>query len=171
MVAQGKKNPALRERGMALIMQGKSNATIATELGVPQSTVSSWRYSREVYKGGPKSVSREEKLTRFVSRAWDGVLMSQELGNRRIARALEDEDAMDEIVSMITASPELSAQDRTAIIAKLKAMKAENLRDIAVWFGVLYDKHALASGQSTENQEIHVVFGGSQEEKHEDWAK
>lgn len=155
-MARGQKyNDDIKERALAMLAVNNSVAFVARELGVPRTTVLSWKeaYDERACDEGDESIDelRRKNKEKFAQDAWDMVNKSMTLMNRRLTRALEREDLFDELIEQIESCPELTREDVKAACARLTALKVDSLKEISVVLGTMYDKHALASGDSTEN--------------------
>ena len=77
---------------------------------------------------------------------------------RRIDRAIEYEAELDEIIDELKNSDnnEISPQTKTELIKTLNKLKVQDIKSLTVAIGTLYDKRALARGESTENSTITV---------------
>lgn len=177
-MAQGKKyNNDIKEKAFALLACNNSVAQVARELGLKYTTVKTWEqkfikqgngtsHSDVVKNGQPKENDEEnlvklrnQKKEEFVNSAWNLIKKAQILLERRLDRALNYEDELDEIVeSIISASDEeLKYQQKQALLVKMRSIKVEDIREIATVLGTLYDKQALAKKEATQ-----IVDGGIQ---------
>lgn len=64
---------------------------------------------------------------------------------------MEHEDFFDELLSLISSEADLTRDELRTISNRISSMKIDNLKELAVVFGTMYDKHALAQGDPTEN--------------------
>lgn len=78
--------------------------------------------------------------------------------NRRFDRALEHEEELDAMIDEIagTSTLVLTQAEKTALIAKLKALQLQDVKAITTAIGTLFDKRALADGKPTDNVEVSV---------------
>ncbi|MBQ8178300.1 MAG: helix-turn-helix domain-containing protein [Clostridia bacterium] len=167
----------LQAQIFALLAQGKSVSDVAREVGLPRSTVQSWeerfvKKSEEIAKREAKPVeetaakpddevtnepvldlvkARELSKKEFVEKAWSLINKSQTLIERRLDRAIESEDEIDQILYevMNLDHKELTDNERKALAKRIMALKVENIKDLAVVLGTIYDKQALANKEPT----------------------
>lgn len=182
-MAQGKKyNDDIKEKAFALLACNNSVADVARELKLPYTTVKTWQIKfieqskelaqQEIENGERDERSDEKDLVRlrqkkkeeFINEAWNLVSKTKTLIERRLDRAIESEDVIDQILDEILSldKEDLSDQQRRSICSKISAIKIENVRELAIVLGTLYDKQALA------NKEPTAVFDGSMTIKFED---
>ena len=176
-MAQGKKyNDDVKERAFALLACNNSVAYVAKELKLPYSTVKTWekkflaqskelaRQERERTENGSESDEvtkpnneldlvklRNDKKREFVDNAWSLIEKCETLIERRLSRAVDCENAIDSLFDEITKETreELNETQRKILFAKLAAIKIENVKELAVILGTLYDKQALANKEAT----------------------
>ena len=124
------------ERIKAIEMMAVSSVLeVARQTGIPESTLRAWRDGKT--KGSEEN-SREfarlraEKKAQFALEAWEGI-----------------NDAKDLLKDRLKADKVLPVEER-----KLRAQDLTNI------IGVLYDKQALASNDSTINAGIKITLGG-----------
>ncbi len=94
---------------------------------------------------------RKKKKEEFVENAWTLIGQCETLIGRRIARALESENAIDELLNEILMldRKDLTEPQRKSLYSKISAIKIENVKELAIVLGTLYDKQALANKEPT----------------------
>jgi len=145
-MAMGQKQPnnADKERARALLVTD-TVASVARQLGRPWSTIKDWKKEFERDKSFVEL--REERKKKFVNDAWDLIDMSRKIIERRLERALEGEDVLDELCEMVVEG--VTPEKKKAIRDKFTALKLDNMKDVAVVLGTIYDKQALANKEPT----------------------
>ena len=100
--------------------------------------------------------SLNEKKKQFSRDSWQNIEKAQEIIYRRLTRALDQESAIDEIVNIILSAKDedLTYEQKQALLNKMRKIKVEDVRELAVVVGTLYDKQALA------NKDVTSVVGG-----------
>ena len=95
----------------------------------------------------------EDKRATFADKATEIIDKGLMLLKRRMDRAIEEEETLDDLIEDIWAmdDKEMSQQTKTATVNKIKNMQLHNLKDITTAIGTLYDKRALAKGEMTQN--------------------
>ena len=159
-MAKGQKTPNNKEKERArALLTTDTVASVARQLGRPWTTIYGWK--KEFEKDGSFEELREERKKQFINDAWDLIDMSRKIIERRLERALEGEDALDELCDLLVS--EVTPEKKKAICAKFAALKLDNVKDIAVVLGTLYDKQALANKEPTS-----IVDGDLSVKKFED---
>ncbi len=163
-MARGEKHSdEIKEKARALLVF-KNASAVAKELGLPYSTVKTWeKECMKTTSGENLEELRNEKKRAFVASAWELIEKTEAILARRVERAANSEAVLDEIVSEIVEEGELTPDKKKAILTKLSLVRLENVKELAVLLGTLYDKQALACKESTQ------IFGG-EERKFEDFV-
>ena len=94
-------------------------------------------------------ILREQKKAEFIVEAWEVVGKALKLANKRFSKALEDEEAIEQLIDAIQ-DHELTQAEKRTLVTRLNGLQMNNIRDIAVALGTIYDKQALASGEPTQ---------------------
>ena len=96
---------------------------------------------------------RTQKQAEFADKATEIIEKGLLLLNKRLDRAIEDEEELDELIDEVyfTDNDEMSQPEKTSIIAKIRGMQMQNIKDITTAIGTLYDKRALTKGEMTQN--------------------
>ena len=92
-----------------------------------------------------------EKATRIINKATS--LMEQ-----RIDLATEHENELEELIDEIwmTDKKEMNETKKKALVAKIAGMQLYSIKELSVAIGTMYDKRALAKGESTVNNKFEV---------------
>ena len=155
MMARGVKTDSQMEANImaSYALTNSYNAT-AKELGISDTTVKSVIKRNEEEFGKVK----EQKKELFQEKANNIIEKQLKLLDRRVNNALENEDAVDEIIEMIwnQDKKELNETQKKAIVRKISKMQLNSLSEITTSLGTLYDKMRLAKGESTANNELSV---------------
>jgi len=156
-MARGQKyNDDLKEKAFALLAVNNSVAYVAKELGLPRTTVKSWKeaYDKKAQESGEPTIAllRQKKKEEFVENAWSLIGKVETLLERRLNRAIGSEDVIDTLLEEILAldHKELTDQQRKSLYTRISALKIENVKELAVVLGTLYDKQALANKEATQ---------------------
>ena len=188
-MAQGKKySDELKEKAIALLSCNNA-AYVAEELGLPYSTVKTWELkalkqaqrdmeAKETSEGNNEATKptkrfteqnlvelRQKKKEEFIESAWELINLSKGVLEKRLKRALENEEALDDLVDEITKLDykTLTSQQRQALYMKLAKIKVDDVKSLATVLGTLYDKQALANKEATT-----IVEGNITDRKFED---
>ena len=185
-MAQGKKyNDDVREKAYALLAVNNNVQYVANELGLPYTTVRTWKnkWLQESAQsspsgekesedttvgGGEKSESeddceynlaklRNKKKTEFVEVAWGMIDNVTSLLKRRIDRALISERELDALLEELALAEDISDAQRRDLYKRFSALKLEDVRALGVLLGTLYDKQALANKEATAIIEGNLV--------------
>lgn len=156
-MSQGKKiSPELVYKIMASYAVTGNYAQTSRELGVPYTTV-----RQAVGKNSEKpefvKLSDETKES-FAEAATNIIEKGLTLLNRRFERAINQEAILDDFIEEIaeTNKLQLSQQEKTALISKLRALQLQDVKAITTAIGTLYDKRALAEGGTTDNVSVSI---------------
>ncbi len=170
----GQLDYALQEKILALLAVGKAKNAVARELGISWSTVD--KYSR-IQPGGDSAALaesaetlaklREQKKAEFVEAAWHDITAAMVLGREKIRLAtvtLESfGESIERLIKLLENNPETNGKDIIELIKALSSVTNIPLSHISTYFGVLYDKQALASGdKSGEGINVNVAAGPTQ---------
>jgi len=143
--------PDVKERALAELATSSSVAEVERKTGIPNQTLHGWL--KEAEEQQQYRDFREEKKKEFVQAAWNTISDALALGNNRVKRALKHENEFDEFIELVQGT-ELSGPQKAALIAKIKQLQVQNIRDISTYVGTIYDKAALAAGDATARGEI-----------------
>lgn len=163
------------ERIMAIEMLALYSLNeVSKKTGIPKATLSTWK------NGGTKeseSISKDfeqirtEKKQEFVRSAWNSIGLAQKLIHRRLERAVEQENELDELLGIATEEIEDSDMPSSkkykkiqAVSGRIAAFKVEDLKELSITLGTLYDKQALANNECTVNGSIKIELGGELKE-------
>lgn len=99
---------------------------------------------------------RNEKKSEFSEKASEIIQKGLTLLNRRLDRALNQEEALDVVIAEIFATNkmELTQDEKNRLIAKISALQLHDIKAITTAIGTLFDKKALADGKPTSTVNI-----------------
>jgi|LSQX01.2.fsa_nt_gb DNA-binding transcriptional MerR regulator len=153
-----------RITALELLALGHSLSDVSRQLNIPVTTIHNWDKNKTE---GAKEIKKElnseelerirkEKKEEFVAKANDIIKKGLSLLDKRITRALEEEESIDELIVQLVkkakkGEEELNISDIKEIANKLKEMKVQRVSEITTAIGTLYDKQALAIGDATQN--------------------
>ena len=170
-MAKGQKyNDDIREKAIAILTVNNSVSFVARELGLPRSTVKSWKeaFDKEAEESGEDNIAklRQKKKEDFINDAWKLIDLSKGVLEKRLTRAMDNEEALDELVEEISKLDykTLTSQQRQALYMKLAKIKVDDVKSLATVLGTLYDKQALANKEATA-----IVEGSITVKKFEDF--
>ena len=170
-MAKGQKyNDDIREKAIALLTVNNSVSFVARELGLPRSTVKSWKeaFDKEAEESGEDNIAklRQKKKEDFINDAWKLIDLPKGVLEKRLTRARDNEEALDELVDEICKLDykTLTSQQRQSLYMKLAKIKVEDVKSLATVLGTLYDKQALANKEATA-----IVEGSITVKKFEDF--
>lgn len=156
-MARGKKYPDdIKEKAyLAYATCGNINE-VARQLGVPYATVAGWIDKKKGSEPDEFEALRQEKKKDFIERSSDVIDKAMSLLDRRFTRALEKEYELDMLIDEIFKPEEISQKEKEKLVQKIRALQLQDVRAITTAVGTLYDKRALAKGESTENTAITI---------------
>lgn len=156
-MAQGKKiSPETVYQIMASYAVTGNFKQTSRDLNIPYTTV------RETWldnKDNPDFVKlSDETKDHFADSAKSIIDKGLALLERRFDRALEHEEELDLMIEEIidTNKTQLSQQEKTALISKLRALQLQDVKAITTAIGTLYDKKTLAEGGTTDNVSVSI---------------
>ena len=156
-MAQGKKyNDDIKEKARALLAVNNSTSFVARELGLPTSTITSWKKQFEAEEGDESFAKlRQKKKEEFVRQAWNDIDLASSILHRRLERAANEEEKLDDLLAKVVLDPNVSVEEKKAFIAQIVSIKLMDVSKVCTAIGLLYDKQALASKEAT------AVVGGT----------
>ena len=168
-MAQGKKyDQAVIEKAYALLGAGNTISFVSKKLGIPYSTIRGWKDQPSKADCEENIVKlREKKKTEFIGRAWQSISLAQTLLERKLERAVNEEDRIDELIKLVDEAARgegLNQQQRQALLHKISDLRCDDIGRVSTVLGTLYDKQALANKEATE-----IVEGSVTLKKFEDY--
>lgn len=146
----------VREKALAMMAIAPTVEEVSQALEIPHTTLLQWKHKAEEdekYKN-----LRDEMKRAFVYDAWTSIRDAQALAGRRIARARSKEEELDMLIEEIEQSPEVSHNAKQSLIAKIRMLKVESIKDLSQYIATMVDKQALVQGESTANLDVSVTF-------------
>lgn len=126
------------------------------------------RTVKEAEESGEDNIAklRQKKKEDFINDAWKLIDLSKGVLEKRLTRAMDNEEALDELVEEISKLDykTLTSQQRQALYMKLAKIKVDDVKSLATVLGTLYDKQALANKEATA-----IVEGSITVKKFEDF--
>lgn len=164
-MAKGKKtdNETIYKIMISMFSTG-NYAETSRQLNIPESTV---KKIYEEHKEEQEFVELcGEKKQEFIQTADRIIKKATNLMEKRIDLADEHEDELEEIIEEIWATDKskMNETKKKMLVNKISAMQLYSLKELAVTVGTLYDKRALAKGESTENTDITIKMDKKVEE-------
>ena len=154
---KGQKTPVeIIYKIMASYAVSGSYKETARELNLPVSTVKDI-VDKNINK--PEFVKlRNEKKADFAKRASEIIDKGMVLLSRRLERAIQQEEALDILIAEIFATDkeELTQDEKNKLVTKIRALQLQDIKALTTAVGTLYDKRALAKGESTENKTVNI---------------
>ena len=154
-MARGQKTePETIYKVMASYAVTQNYSQTARALGMPASTV---KDIVDKNLNNPDFVKlQDETKATFVDSASSIIEKGMTLLERRFDRALTHEAELDAFIDAITDTPtlQLSQQEKSQLITKLRGLQLQDVKSITTAIGTLYDKRALAEGKPTERTEV-----------------
>lgn len=127
---------------------------VSRKMGIPVNTLKSW-WRRHPPDMDEYAEKRREVREGFIETASRAIENGAELINRRMELALKHQRELEELMNDVPAD-EMTATQKKELLAKIRSIELHKLSEISTAIGTLYDKRALAQGQSTENTTIEI---------------
>ena len=128
---------------------------VSQKLNIPVSTLKTWWRQHPPDKDEYAEYRREVKKG-FIETASKAIENGAELINRRMETALKHQQELDRLLDDVAKDDEMTATQKKELLAKIRSIELHKLSEISTAVGTLYDKRALAQGQSTENTTIEI---------------
>lgn len=159
---KGRYSDEVREMAKHLFAAENNFRAVAKKVGVSEATVRNWA---KEWKQDPEfDVLCDKKKASFVEKADKIIDSGLELLMRRFNKALEFERELDVILRRLSEDDECEGSELTEFAKKTHELKLQNIREITTAIGTLYDKRALAKGESTENTSVKVILPDGSDE-------
>ena len=156
-MAKGKKtdNETIYKIMVSMFSTNNFNET-SRQLKVPVKTVEKiYKENKDKEEFTKLCMQKKEEFTETATRI---INKATDLMEKRIDLATEHENELEEIIDEIwmTDKKEMNETKKKALVAKIARMQLYSLKELAVTIGTMYDKRALAKGESTVNNKFEV---------------
>lgn len=156
-MAKGKKtdNETIYKIMVSMFSTNNFNET-SRQLKVPVKTVEKiYKENKDKEEFTKLYMQKKEEFTETATRI---INKATDLMEKRIDLATEHENELEEIIDEIwmTDKKEMNETKKKALVAKIAGMQLYSLKELAVTIGTMYDKRALAKGESTVNNKFEV---------------
>lgn len=128
---------------------------VSRKMGIPVNTLKSW-WRRHPPDMDEYAEKRREVREGFIETASKAIENGAELINRRMETALKYQQELEGLLDEVSNDEDMTVPQKKALISKIKALELHKLSEISTAVNTLYDKRALAQGQSTENTTIEI---------------
>lgn len=128
---------------------------VSQKLNIPVSTLKTW-WRQHPHDKDEYAEYRREVKKGFIETASKAIENGAELINRRMETALKHQQELDRLLDDVAKDDEMTATQKKELLAKIRSIELHKLSEISTAIGTLYDKRALAQGQSTENTTIEI---------------
>lgn len=166
---------ALKEEAIALLHikpfeEVRSILNNSHNLNIGKSTLHKWKTASGLFKDNKViqqeqleltsmcEEERREQVSKFVATTWEATLNTAEAINKQIKSISEDTERVSQLIDFIlTNASEVSKEcgirydEIRELMVVLRRLKDFKIKDLATVLSVTYDKHALATGKSTQN--------------------
>lgn len=152
---KGKKySDEVKEKAYALYAVNSSYKATAKALEIPVSTVSTWINRKKHEPPDEFEKLRTQNKERFIEQAGAVIDKGMQLLDKRFTRALEHETELDRMIEEALKDESLGNGEKQSLIKNLRSLQLQDIKAITTAIGTLYDKRALAQGESTENASV-----------------
>jgi uncharacterized protein YwqG len=164
-MAKGKKtdNETIYKIMISMFSTNNFNET-SRQLNIPVKTVEKiYKENKDKEEFTKLCIQKKEEFTETATRI---INKATNLMEQRIDLATEHENELEEIIDEIwmTDKKEMNETKKKALVAKIAGMQLYSLKELAVAIGTMYDKRALAKGESTSNTDINIKMDKKVEE-------
>ena len=146
---KGSRTPDSKKEELKAVLYMNPEITqreLAKTVNMPLTTVH--QLYNEVKETDEYEQARTIKKQEFINNAWEVVQKALLLTNKRFTKALDDEEAIEQLIGAIQ-DHALTVAEKKTLVTRLNGLQMNNIRDIAITLGTIYDKQALASGEPT----------------------
>lgn len=134
------------EQALALYATCGNIETVSKELNIASNTIWAWIHSD---KNKDKFEElRNKKKQEFVSDAWRIIEKANELLERKLDVALNNQVELQEL--LVRMRNQITATKYNELVKKIKAIEIDNLGSLTTAIGTLYDKQALCNKEATQ---------------------
>lgn len=159
---KGRYSDEAKEIAKHLYAAEKNFRAVAKKVGVSEATVRNWA---KKWKQDPEfDVLCDKKKASFADKADKIIDSGLELLQRRFDKALKFERELDIILEKLSEEDACEPSEVTEFVKKTNELKLQNIREITTAIGTLYDKRALAKGESTGNTSVKVILPNGSDE-------
>ena len=142
---------ALKEQAIALLTTTNNIAEVARKLDIKESTLRTWK--KQIEEGTSKECKdfvelRYQKKKEFVESAWQNIELATSILNKRLTRALIQEDLLDKMLEEAQ-KESVGSEARKQLAKNIAGMRLDDISKVSTTLGTLYDKQALANGEAT----------------------
>lgn len=134
------------------------------QLNIPVTTVEKiYKENKDKEKFVKLCNQKKEEFTETATRI---INKATTLMEKRIDLATKHENELEEIIDEIwnTDKKEMNETKKKALVNKIAGMQLYSLKELSVAIGTMYDKRALAKGESTSNTDINIKMDKKVEE-------
>ena len=154
-MARGKKtSPEVIYQVMESWATTQNYSETARELGMAMTTVEKIVKSN---KDKPEFVKLcDEKKKAFADKATEIIDKGLKILDMRLSMALDKQYELDKLIDEISSTDEeeISYKQKMSAINIIQEARIQKIKDISTMIGTLYDKRALAKGESTNNTKV-----------------
>ncbi len=160
----GRHSDEIKQIARRVYAAEKNVCAVARKIGVPEGTVRKW--AKKWNEDPEFHVLCDDLKKSFAAKADEIINSGLDLLKKRFNRGLDFEKELDDVLSAISSQEEekYSSEMLKNIAKKIAELKLQNVREITTTIGILYDKKALALGESTENTSVKVVLPDGSDE-------
>lgn len=137
---------------------------LAKSLGMPESTCRKIILDNQEKPEFVKLCEKKEE--EFADKATRIINLGTELLERRLKTAIEKQEELETTLDLIMEADkeDIEYKEKLAMAKRIGRMQLNGLSEITTAVGTLYDKRALAKGESTENKSITITMDESVKE-------
>lgn len=127
-----------REKALALLAANDNASAVARELGLPVSTVASWR--KEKLKDDKFADLRRKKQKAFINKAWEAIDRSMKIAETRLKMAEKYTGELLELLEGCAETEEISEKYYPAFRRLVEKIAMYDISDIMKVISTMYDK-------------------------------
>ena len=139
----------IKQQAIVIFATTQNLSETARTLNIPKSTVKSWIVKKDA-KEQIVQISTEKRQD-FAEKATAIIDKGLELLDRRLSTALDKQQELEKMIDIVSDDEKLTERQKIGIISTIKQLELQKLGEITTAVGTLFDKRALARGESTSN--------------------
>lgn len=145
-----------KETARQLYAENQNKLYVSRKLNIPEATVRLW--VKEWEKDPKWQELVDKKTADFAARADKLIDTGMKIMKRRLDRVYEFEDELDTLIGILIQKGDISQSEIKSVLSKLSAVTIPNIREITTAIGTMYDKAALAKGNTTDNVSVKILL-------------
>jgi hypothetical protein len=147
-----KHSDEIKQQAIVIFATTQNLSETARALNLPKATVKTWIDKKEV-KAQIEQIQTEKRQD-FAEKATAIIDKGLELLDRRLSTALDKQQELEKMFDVVANDEDLTDKQKQSLISTIRTLELQKLGEITTAVGTLFDKRALARGESTSNTNL-----------------